>query len=207
MRPMLVLLFAQRARVRGARALRTRSRRWNSSTPRRCCTTTWSTNRRFAAVARPPTRLFGNAASVLVGDFVYSRAFQMMVSVDRMRVLEVLADATNVIAEGEVLQLMNMHDPDIGGRRLPARDPLQDRQAVRGQRADRCRAGRSRARASKNPAPPMAVRPGHGVPADRRPARLRRRDRRSSARTSATTCAKASRRLPLLARDGTGQCR
>ncbi len=57
--------------------------------------------------------LFGNAASVLVGDFLYSRAFQMMVSVGRMRVLEVLADATNVIAEGEVLQLMNMHDPDI----------------------------------------------------------------------------------------------
>ncbi len=57
--------------------------------------------------------LFGNAASVLVGDFVYSRAFQMMVSVNRMRVLEVLADATNVIAEGEVLQLMNMHNPDL----------------------------------------------------------------------------------------------
>ena len=57
--------------------------------------------------------LFGNAASVLVGDFVYSRAFQMMVSVNRMRVLEVLADATNVIAEGEVLQLLNMHNPDI----------------------------------------------------------------------------------------------
>jgi octaprenyl-diphosphate synthase len=57
--------------------------------------------------------LFGNAASVLVGDFVYSRAFQMMVSVNRMHVLEVLADATNVIAEGEVLQLMNMHDPDL----------------------------------------------------------------------------------------------
>lgn len=57
--------------------------------------------------------LFGNAASVLVGDFVYSRAFQMMVSVNRMRVLEVLANATNVIAEGEVLQLMNMHDPDL----------------------------------------------------------------------------------------------
>ncbi|WP_255378637.1 octaprenyl diphosphate synthase [Pelomonas sp. KK5] len=56
--------------------------------------------------------MFGNAASVLVGDFLYSRAFQMMVSVERMRVLEVLADATNVIAEGEVLQLMNMHDPD-----------------------------------------------------------------------------------------------
>lgn len=57
--------------------------------------------------------LFGNAASVLVGDFLYSRAFQMMVSVKRLRVLEVLADATNVIAEGEVLQLMNMHDPDL----------------------------------------------------------------------------------------------
>ena len=57
--------------------------------------------------------LFGNAASVLVGDFVYSRAFQMMVSVNSLRVLEVLADATNVIAEGEVLQLMNMHDPDL----------------------------------------------------------------------------------------------
>ena len=57
--------------------------------------------------------MFGNAASVLVGDFLYSRSFQMMVSTGRMRVMEVLAEATNVIAEGEVLQLMNMHDPDI----------------------------------------------------------------------------------------------
>lgn len=57
--------------------------------------------------------MFGNAASILVGDFVYSRAFQMMVSVNRMRVLQVLSDATNVIAEGEVLQLMNMHDADL----------------------------------------------------------------------------------------------
>ncbi|MBC7666772.1 MAG: polyprenyl synthetase family protein, partial [Caulobacter sp.] len=57
--------------------------------------------------------LFGNAASVLVGDFPYSRAFQLMVEVGRMRVLDVLADATNVIAEGEVLQLMNMHDADL----------------------------------------------------------------------------------------------
>ena len=62
---------------------------------------------------RTANALFGNAASVLVGDFVYSRAFQMMVGVNRMRVLDVLADATNVIAEGEVLQLMNMHDPDV----------------------------------------------------------------------------------------------
>jgi len=57
--------------------------------------------------------LFGNAASVLVGDFVYSRAFQMMVNIDDMRVLQVLADATNVIAEGEVLQLMNCRNADI----------------------------------------------------------------------------------------------
>ena len=57
--------------------------------------------------------VFGNAASVLVGDFLYSRAFQMMVSVNDLRVLDVLADATNVIAEGEVLQLMNMHDADL----------------------------------------------------------------------------------------------
>jgi octaprenyl-diphosphate synthase len=57
--------------------------------------------------------IFGNAASVLVGDFLYSRSFQMMVSVNRMRVLDVLAEATNVIAEGEVLQLLNMHDPDV----------------------------------------------------------------------------------------------
>lgn len=57
--------------------------------------------------------MFGNAASVLVGDFLYSRAFQMMVSVNNMRVMEVLADATNVIAEGEVLQLMNIGNTDI----------------------------------------------------------------------------------------------
>ncbi len=57
--------------------------------------------------------LFGNAASVLVGDFVYSRAFQMMVAVKNMRVMEVLSNATNVIAEGEVLQLLNVHNAEI----------------------------------------------------------------------------------------------
>ena len=57
--------------------------------------------------------LFGNAAAVLVGDFVYSRAFQMMLGADNMKVLRVLADATNVIAEGEVLQLMNCHNADL----------------------------------------------------------------------------------------------
>ena len=55
---------------------------------------------------------FGNAAAVLVGDFLYSRAFEMMVRVGSMPVMAVLAEATNVIAEGEVLQLLNIHDPD-----------------------------------------------------------------------------------------------
>ena len=56
--------------------------------------------------------VFGNQASVLVGDFLYSRAFQMMVDINSMRVMRILADATNTIAAGEVMQLMNVHDPD-----------------------------------------------------------------------------------------------
>ena len=56
--------------------------------------------------------VWGNAASVLVGDFLYSRAFQMMVRLDSLRVCDIMADATNTIAEGEVLQLMNANDPD-----------------------------------------------------------------------------------------------
>jgi octaprenyl-diphosphate synthase len=66
-----------------------------------------STLRRGRATANES---FGNPASVLVGDFLYSRAFQMMLDAGQMRIMEILADATNVIAEGEVLQLMNMHD-------------------------------------------------------------------------------------------------
>ena len=58
-------------------------------------------------------KIFGNPASVLVGDFLYSRAFQMMVEVGEMRIMQTLAEATNVIAEGEVLQLMNMHDAGL----------------------------------------------------------------------------------------------
>ena len=56
---------------------------------------------------------FGNPASVLVGDFLYSRAFQMMVDAQDMRIMQVLADATNIIAEGEVMQLMNMHNAGL----------------------------------------------------------------------------------------------
>lgn len=61
--------------------------------------------------------VWGNAASVLVGDFLYSRSFQMMVTVDSMRIMAVLSDATNTIAEGEVEQLLNMHDPEVGENR------------------------------------------------------------------------------------------
>jgi octaprenyl-diphosphate synthase len=57
--------------------------------------------------------MFGNAASVLVGDFLYSRSFEMMTSLDDMRIMEIMSRATTVIAEGEVLQLLNMHDPDV----------------------------------------------------------------------------------------------
>jgi octaprenyl-diphosphate synthase len=62
---------------------------------------------------RTANTAFGNAAAVLVGDFLYSRAFQMMVEVDNMRVMQVLAEATNTIAGGEVLQLMGSHDPEV----------------------------------------------------------------------------------------------
>ena len=62
---------------------------------------------------RTANALYGNAAAVFVGDFLYSRAFQMMVGVDSMAVMRVLADATNVIAEGEVLQLLNCHNADV----------------------------------------------------------------------------------------------
>ena len=61
--------------------------------------------------------LFGNAASVLVGDFLYSRAFQMMTRVGNLRIMDILSDATNVIAEGEVLQLMHAHDPETTEQR------------------------------------------------------------------------------------------
>ena len=69
-----------------------------------------STLRRGRATANAA---FGNPASVLVGDFLYSRAFQMMVDAGNMRIMQTLAEATNVIAEGEVLQLMNMHDASL----------------------------------------------------------------------------------------------
>jgi geranylgeranyl pyrophosphate synthase len=101
----------------------------------------WSTSRPCAGGRATANATFGNAASVLVGDFLYSRAFQMMVSVNRLRVLDVLADATNVIAEGEVLQLMNMHDP-IWPWPTTSGHPFQDGQAFRSQRTPGCGLGR-----------------------------------------------------------------
>ena len=56
--------------------------------------------------------MFGNSASVLVGDFLYSRSFQMMSQLSNLKIMDILSDATNIIAEGEVLQLMNCNDPD-----------------------------------------------------------------------------------------------
>src|SRR6201998_4452788 len=96
---------------------------------------------------------FGNASSVLVGDFLYSRSFQMMVDVDNMRVMRILADATNRIAEGEVLQLMNIHDPTVDEARYLRvveckTAPLFEASArLRARRAGRPPGGRERARA------------------------------------------------------------
>jgi octaprenyl-diphosphate synthase len=111
-RPRLVLLFAQALGFRGQEQyeLAATVEFIHTATLLHDDVVDESSLRRGRATANA---MFGNAASVLVGDFLYSRAFQMMVGVNRMRVLDVLADATNVIAEGEVLQLMNMHDPDL----------------------------------------------------------------------------------------------
>ncbi|MBK1780802.1 octaprenyl diphosphate synthase [Advenella sp. WQ 585] len=61
--------------------------------------------------------VFGNAASVLVGDYLYSRSFEMMVDLDSMRIMQIVSNATTIIAEGEVLQLLNVHDPDVSVER------------------------------------------------------------------------------------------
>ncbi len=80
--------------------------------------------------AQRPTRSFGNPASVLVGDFLHTRSFQMMVEAGNMRILQVLSDATNIIAEGEVQQLINTHDASLDESRVFARHSLQNRQVV-----------------------------------------------------------------------------
>jgi len=111
-RPMLVLLFARALGHRGPQAheLAAIVEFIHTATLLHDDVVDESSMRRGRDTANAR---FGNPASVLVGDFLYSRAFQMMVSLGRLDILDILADATNVIAEGEVLQLMNMHDPDI----------------------------------------------------------------------------------------------
>ena len=136
--------------------------------------------------------LFGNAASVLVGDFVYSRAFQMMVSVGDMRVMEILADATNVIAEGEVLQLLNMHDPDVTEERYL--QVIRSKTAKLFEAASELGAliGGAR-RPCRPPAPNTAAR--SAPPSNWWTMYWTIRAwRQTSARMSATTCAKANRR-------------
>lgn len=111
-RPALVLLFANAAGYSGShhRTLAATIEFIHTSTLLHDDVVDESELRRGQKTANA---LFGNPASVLVGDFLYTRAFQMMVSVADARVMQVLADATNVIAEGEVMQLMNARDPDI----------------------------------------------------------------------------------------------
>jgi octaprenyl-diphosphate synthase len=115
-RPALVLLFANAWAYRGAdhHALAAIVEFIHTATLLHDDVVDESSLRRGRKTANA---LFGNAASVLVGDFLYSRAFQMMVNIGNMRVMQILADATNVIAEGEVLQLLNMHDPDVSEQR------------------------------------------------------------------------------------------
>ena len=76
--------------------------------------------------------IWGSEASVLVGDFLYSRAFQLMVEVGNARIMRIMADTTNVLAEGEVLQLASRHDPDTSEAPLSGSRRPEDRQAVRG---------------------------------------------------------------------------
>lgn len=136
--------------------------------------------------------LFGNAASVLVGDYLYSRSFEMMVGVGKMRVMEILSEATTIISEGEVLQLLNMHDADV--------DEARYMQVIRYKTAKLFEAA---ARLG-------AVLAGADAPTEAAAAEYGRRigtafqimddwldyagTAESMARTPATTCAKASRR-------------
>ena len=197
MRPKLLLMFAQALWATPATIGTNWPPWWSSSTPPLCCTTTWWTSRPCAAARQTANALFGNAASVLVGDFLYSRAFQMMVSVNRMRVLEVLAEATNVIAEGEVLQLLNVHDPDTTVE--------QYLRVIRFKTAKLFEASaRLGAMLSAMPRPPSrkpvppTVAPWAPPSNSSTTCSTTKAVPSCWARTSATTCAKASPRLPLL---------
>ena len=83
---------------------------WSSSTPPRCCTTTWWTKAQLRRGLASANAVFGNKASVLVGDFLFARAFEFMVLDGSLKVLDILSRASATIAEGEVLQLVTQND-------------------------------------------------------------------------------------------------
>ncbi len=121
---------------------------------------------------------FGNPASVLVGDFLYSRAFQMMLDANNVRVMEILADATNVIAEGEVLQLMNMHDASLDEEAYLR--VIRSKTAKLFEASTRLARGTGRRHAGgRRSVRRLWTGAGHGLPGDRRRARLRGRCERN----------------------------
>ncbi len=134
--------------------------------------------------------MFGNAASVLVGDFLYSRSFQMMVDVGNMRVMRILADATNRIAEGEVLQLLNIHDPSVDEERYFGVVERKTATLFEAGDPDRRRPCGRQPRNWRNAAPVTA--PASAAPS-RSPTTCStiRATPRTSASASATTCGKA----------------
>jgi hypothetical protein len=149
--------------------------------------------------------LFGNAASVLVGDFLYSRAFQMMVSVGSMRVQQVLADATNTIAEGEVLQLLNCHNADVEVAQYL--QVIRFKTAKLFEAAARLGAILAAPRRRSRRAGPLRHAPGHRLPDRRRRARLFRRrgghrqaPRRRSGRGQADAAADPCHEAPAVRR-------
>jgi octaprenyl-diphosphate synthase len=113
LRPALLLLVCGALRYAGQRNTST-WRRWLSSFILPLCyMTTWWTRRRCGAAMPLPMKPSATRRVCWLGIFLYSRAFQMMVDADSMRIMQVLADATNIIAEGEVMQLMNMHNAGL----------------------------------------------------------------------------------------------
>ena len=123
------------------------ARRWppasSSSTPPPCCTTTWSTTAALRRGSATANAVWGNKARVLVGDFLFSRAFQLMVDDGSLRVLEILSSASAVIAEGEVQQLITSNDTATSEAGLSRGHRGQDRRAVPGRLPDRRRRGRT----------------------------------------------------------------
>ena len=159
---------------------------------------TWWTNRRLRRGRATANESFGNPASVLVGDFLYSRAFQMMLDAGQMRVMEILADATNVIAEGEVLQLMNMHDASLDEAAYLR--VIRSKTAKLFEASARLGAVLAQRRRPKwsRPAPAMARR---WAPPSKSSTTcwITTATRAKWARTWATICAKARPHLPLIA--------